>query len=620
MKINLSFFVFSLHALVSLALLVKYPPQKGQSLIDKGHDAGNVKLIPRRARKQLLMNKRQARMQMLARELPSSKSPETDCIACFGVQVVYGKYSTEDGDQIDNSYYLFKDPAHKTFDDALPIIIHFHAGGFFSGAPWSTENDEIKAYVSKGFAVVSVGYRLATDKYVYQTKLGENKSEELIHVAKDGKLSLDTSGKTMDDYKVRVGKQEFITKALYDATQMIEHLIENGDKFGLDVNRIVFAGESSGGALMQYLAWVYHKWNQGRYTPKGMVYHNAQLNFPVHNMLGETWALFADAMGPETKLEDVVSQEACPTIIGNHMCGSPLGDVSDYNLCNKQWNEISMRKFCGPALKSATLGEVQTHQVWPKEDTEVGHGMEKLWYASENMQQHMPSDPFYIYVANKMNGTSSMDVAHHSVFALNFAKFAEMGKHGGHQYTVYYTDFHNMTDADRGMQRLEVSEAPGDLGAAMPLSLPEAAASPAAAAPAAMHTSLEAGLATHPPSVAALKLHAGLVAPPGPAPAPMPAPAPAPAPEEAGVTVFNYLSTHDWREDPIARNLEAGSMEERVLYACLAAKVGPFKEIPVKENKTDNETDIKESGALQSTLPSLGLAVMILLSMLSNNL
>merc|ERR1719453_2561720 len=195
----------------------------------------------------------------------------------------------------------------------------------------------------------------------------------------------------------------------------------------------------------------------------------------------------------------------------------------------------------------------------------------------------MPSDPFYIYVANSMNGTDSVDIAHHSVFALNFAKYAEMGKHGGHQYTVYYTDFAHMTEADRGMQRLEVVPAPGGLASTTSLEFP--ADAKAVQGP--------AGAAGRAPS-------AGLAL----APAPVPAPAPGPEPEYpvAGNTVFNYLSTHGWRED-FADKVEAGSLEERVLYACMAAGVGPFGEL-------SNETDMldarkSESGTLGNSLSSL---------------
>jgi len=595
MKTCVSSLLIALHVLASAALLVK-SPEKTQALVEQHQQQTKVqtvsKLNPALARDQWLSKKHSMRVHMLAEGQPTEKELARDlavqgCIACKGVQVVYGKYRSADGDQTDNSYYVFKDPAIKDPTTYLPVVIQFHSGGFFSGSPWQIENDEIKGYLSKGFAVVSAGYRLVTEKYFYEGEDGTNRTEELIHVSKEGHLSLDTTGKTMDDYEVRVGKQEFITKYLYDATQMIEHLIRNYDKFGLDVTRIVFVGESSGGAAMQYLTWVYHQWHVGRYTPRGIVYNNAQLNYPVNNMLGETWDLFAETMGPQVKLADVVSPEACPTIIGNHMCGSALGNTSDYELCNVEWNERSLREFCGEALKSATLGQARARQVWTQENNteELGKGMEKLWYASENMQHHLPSDPFYIYVSNSMNGTGPVDVSHHSIFALNFAKFAEMGKHGGHQYTVYYTDFAHMSDADRGMQRLEVLRDPPSIGGlALP---PAAAAPPVAAAPSAF------------------------MPPMAPAPAPGPA---APAFEVASSTVFNYLSTHGWREDVAeARDIEAASLEERILYACLAVGIGPFRAV---ENTT---APPKESGVLESTLPNFGVILAAFIGLLSSS-
>lgn len=572
-------------------------PQRSIALEQAQHGKDEAKLKPWLAKKQWAEKKHRQRTQMMARAVTAQEKPVESCIACFGVQVPYGKYQSEDGDRTDNSYYLFRNPAHKQSEEGLPIIVHFHHGGFFEGAPWKKENKEIKSYLSKGFAVVSVGYRLVTEKYFYEAEDGENKTEELIHVSADGMLSLDVNNRTMDSYKVRVGKQELITKYLYDSTQMIENLISNADKFGLDIHRIVFVGESTGGAGMQYLTWVHHKWNVGRYTPRGMVYHNAQLNYPVHNMLGETWDLFVDSMGPDTKLSDVVSQEACPTIIGNHMCGSPLGVASDYDLCNEDWNKQALDRFCGKALESATLGEVQKLQRWPKDEVESSgavlapppakesNGFEQLWDNAKNMQKHVPHEPFYLYVANAMNGTRAMDAAHHSVFALNFAKYAEMGKEGAIQYTAYYTDFAHMTEADRGMKRLEVSSAPGDLGLATDLALPPEANGPAAA------------------------IMAPSPGPAGPAPASSPAgPAPAPAPSQApGTTVLNYLSTHNWREDFAGRDVEAGSAEERILYACMAAGVAPFEEFHVRPNKTD--ADEKKSGAAPTGMSSVFLAL-----------
>jgi len=609
MKIVLFVLVVLRQGLPSSALLRGDSPHKKAQLLAEQHEVEGANPVRGQAKKQwreLTEHNQQPRL--LASEPPSIKKekkrmdiaqkqtsisemrPIKGCLACFGEQVVYGKYRTEDGDQTDNSYYLFKSPDHSELNESLPIIIQFHSGGFFSGAPWRRENKEIHAYLRKGFAVVSVGYRLTAQKYYFEAEDGSNKTEELIHVSNDGKLSLDTSGKTMDDYQVRVGEQEFITKYLYDATRMIDNLVDNAEKLGLDVNRIVFAGESSGGAGMQYLSWVFHKWNIDRFTPRGMVFNNAQLNYPVHNMLGETWDLFAETMGPKTKLSDVVSEEACPTVIGNHMCHSALGNSSDYVLCNEKWNEKALSQFCGEARKGRTLEQVRAHQVWLREDKEVGKGMEKLWYASENMQKHLPSDPFYIYAANSMNGTSAVDLAHHSIFALNFAKYAEMGKHGGHQYTVYYTDFAHMTEADRGMQRLE--------GKSTSLELPP-----------------DAGAVQGPAAVAGRSPSAAVA--PAPAPAAAPAPAPGPEPEYpvAGKVVFNYLSTHGWRED-FADKVEAGSLEERVLYACMAAGVGPFGALP---NETETADRKSESGTLGSSLSSLVVASLSLLALLSSS-
>jgi len=634
MKFCLASLLVAASVSLSLALVLKVPNKKPEPSFVERREG----LIPSLARKQWHESTHHG-MHMLAREQPETHAsergpapapaeagPVEGCTACYGAQVVYGKYRTMDGDQKDNSYYLFKnpthkphdhthkaddkplpthkadDPAHKADDKPLPIIIQFHPGGFVSGEPRTKETEEIKAYLSKGFAVASVGCRLVTKKYVYNTKDGrldaKNRTEELIHIAKDGKLSLDSTGLTMEDYQVRVGKQEFITKFLYDATQMIEHLIDNADEFGLDINRIVFVGESFGGAAIQYLTWVYHKWNIGRYTPRGMVYHNAQLNYPVHNVLGETWDLFMETMGPEVKLADVVSAEACPTIVGNNMCDPEVRNTSDYDLCNEEWNENALREFCGEGMESKTLEQVRSHLVWPREDKTVGRGMEKLWYASENMQHHKPSEPFYIYVANSMNGTGTEDISHHSVFALNFAKFAEMGDHGGHQYTVYYTDFAHMSKEDRGMQRLEVSDAPSGLGnapAAADFHLPPAVNAPVAA------VALRALQAT-PAS--------GLL----PWPAPAPAPAPLPAEDDVATTVFNYLSTHAWREDLGADKLDAGSLEERVLYACLAAGVGPFKQLEA-QNKTKKHM---ESIAHEAALPGLSLLVASLIALVSS--
>ena len=105
--------------------------------------------------------------------------------------------------------------------------------------------------------------------------------EELIHVDGEGRLTLDHTGRTMEDYQIRRGRTEYNTKCSFDAAQMMEHLIAHADEYGLDIHRISFTGGSAGGGEIHYLTWVYHQWNVGRYTPVGMVYTMAQLDYPV---------------------------------------------------------------------------------------------------------------------------------------------------------------------------------------------------------------------------------------------------------------------------------------------------------------------------------------------------
>ncbi|CAE8697181.1 unnamed protein product, partial [Polarella glacialis] len=335
----------------------------------------------------------------------------------------------------------------------LPVIVHFHGGGFTEGTPQTSSADaDVKEATRNGIAYISVGYRLVAAKYHF----GNDTPEELIHVDSEGRLSLDAAGKTMEDYRIRRGRQEYNTKCSYDAVQMMEHLIAHADAFGIDIHRISFCGDSAGGGEIQYLTWVYHQWNVGRYTPAGMVYVMAQLDYPVQNMMDRTWKLWTDDVGEHTKLSAILAQKDCGMIIGNPCClGGEYCGESDYNLCNMTWQNQSMARFCAPSgFASATLGQVRDAQLWPAEDPEVGQGMPVLWYASLNMQRHQPK-PFYLYVANPWNSTEGLSVVHSALYARNFAKYAEMA---GINFTVYYTDYKAMVAADVGDQRFAADD------------------------------------------------------------------------------------------------------------------------------------------------------------------
>ena len=98
----------------------------------------------------------------------------------------------------------------------------------------------------------------------------------------------------------------------------------------MDPHRLSTTGGSAGGGEIHYLTWVYHALSSrdgvphsSRYTPRAMVYTMAQLDYPVQNMLDRVWSLWADDVGEDTKLSQILSYADCAMIIGNPWCACP---------------------------------------------------------------------------------------------------------------------------------------------------------------------------------------------------------------------------------------------------------------------------------------------------------
>ena len=337
--------------------------------------------------------------------------------------------------------------------------------GFTGGAQDAAINAEIAQYLDNGFHYMSVGYRLVATKYLWGAAGTE---EEFIHVDRTGKLALDTTGKVLSSYKVHVGRTEFNTKCSYDAAQALEHLITHADQLQVDVHKISMTGGSAGGGEIHYLTWVYHALpgNFARYTPVSMVYNMAQLDYPVQNMLDKVWGLWADDVGASTKLSTILSYTDCAMIIGNPWC-DPSGNGPEHAtdpplvLCNMTWQKESLARYCSSeaVFERATIGDCKATQVLPVL-TEQDRGLEMLWYNSDNMQKHQPKPDgtsarsFFLYIANPLNSTAGMNVVRNALYSRNYAKYAELA---GISYTTYYTDYHGMTEDDKGQQRFVTS-------------------------------------------------------------------------------------------------------------------------------------------------------------------
>jgi acetyl esterase/lipase len=378
-------------------------------------------------------------------------------------KVTYGKYyqtfKQKDGhkDTMDNSYYLYKPPSNlikKGGKAKIPIVFQvignswMKQDGIYHG-PFTTMTPAIGNYNKNGIAYLSLAYRSTDMRYFYDDG-GKEKAEELIHVDNDGRLTLDTTGKTMGDYKCRACWQELITKCIYDAVIALEHLIAHADEFGIDVHRIFFLSSSAGSSIVNYLTYVYHQWHQNRFTPVGMILGSPQFDLPVYCALDKTWESFMDLSKPDLKASELMDWTWCSHFIANAMCGDdPHGlathksGVTRSENCNMAWMNKTMKDICAvnKTFQGLTVKDLHESQKWDRSDPEVGLGMEKLWYVSENMKNYHP-EPFYMLIHSHDNF-----FIHESMYVIGYAKLADQV---GVNYTTYFAHYPGITAEDLG--------------------------------------------------------------------------------------------------------------------------------------------------------------------------
>lgn len=262
---------------------------------------------------------------------------------------------------------------------------------------------------------------------------------------------------------------EFNTKCSYDAAQVLEHVISRADDLQVDLHKVSLSGSSAGGGEIHYLAWHYHKLEGAtpRFTPVAMAYSEAQLDYPVQNMLDRVWGLWADDIGPTTPVSTILSYEDCAMVVGNPWCNAAFvadrlagGDArwrSSTKICNQQWHDAAMARYCASEdlFNRATLGDLRATQVWPME-TPQDRGIAKLWYSSDAMEEagsHLDLSQFYLFIVNRLNSTEGMDVVHSAMQGRQYARVA-----AGMNYAVLYTNYIGMTASDHARERLTLGD------------------------------------------------------------------------------------------------------------------------------------------------------------------
>eukprot|EP00662_Eupelagonemidae_sp_cell21_P017344 gene17344-3700_t len=57
---------------------------------------------------------------------------------------------------------------------------------------------------------------------------------------------------------------------------------------------------------------------------------------------GGPWKLWANDVGHDTKLSQILQKSDCYMIVGNPYCGTQQAEM---NLCNKTWNDEGVAKY-----------------------------------------------------------------------------------------------------------------------------------------------------------------------------------------------------------------------------------------------------------------------------------
>lgn len=399
--------------------------------------------------------------------------PGPPCVECLpGEKHVYGKYFAhgQDGTIADtaNSLWVWKP---KTEKKKAPVVINFHPGGFFVGAPTTVSTPEIELWTSKGFAYISVGYRLAPTRYYYNNSSVES-VEELVMIGDDGSLTLDDTGLTFDSWEVYASWFSMTTKCFYDAVKSVNYVVANKETLGVDPQRMLIRAESAGTGLANYVTYMHQRLNPGSFHINAIIFQNAQLQYPSGPMFQKSLELIAPLFEKklETPLSDIISDESCAGFMGNICCSMPLSMSSiqlQYGLCNKTWNDIRMSQFCvaqryrNKTIHDAILSEPFEEKNWgAKNQTTQFDRMKFIWYNKDNMAE-FPQGADYVYVANGRNGTSLMDVWHLPAYALSYATVGE--KHDI-KYVVLYTNYTGMSpDAYQTAQVVTTSDNGGTM-------------------------------------------------------------------------------------------------------------------------------------------------------------
>ena len=260
--------------------------------------------------------------------------------------VVYGKYIPKIEDRLvtglsDQTMNVFKIKNPKN-GEKYPLVIEIHGGGFMVKKKSNSIPKELKD-VECVFA--SFEYRRVNKYYKH---IDTEKEERGIVVKNDNSLEESEESLYNPEYIENYNNRtNFALKCIFDCTLQMDYLIDNAEKYNIDLQNVHFFGSSAGTLMCNYLTYVYSKLKG--YKVVSIALDNAQLNYSVESTSSQVFSLFQDEYGDAelpSESEKIFGMEwskVCETF-QNPQCSNDENEVNE--ICVNTHEDYISSTYC----------------------------------------------------------------------------------------------------------------------------------------------------------------------------------------------------------------------------------------------------------------------------------
>lgn len=172
-----------------------------------------------------------------------------------------------------------------------PLVIEIHGGGFYA----KRKSDRVPRELN-GIDCVFASFEYRRVTRYYKDKDTGNKEKAII--VNDDKTLSESKNKELYDptyIKDFTNRTNYALKCIYDCIIQMDYLIDNSQKYQIDLDNVYFYGASAGTLMCNYLTYVYSPLKN--YNVVCTSYDNAQLNYSVESTSAQVFSLYEDEFG-----------------------------------------------------------------------------------------------------------------------------------------------------------------------------------------------------------------------------------------------------------------------------------------------------------------------------------